>query len=196
MSQSDHRLPIVAFPNAAAFSAWIEQPGSASGLWVKFAKKTSGITSISKQEAIDVALCHGWIDGQMAKFDANHFLIRFTPRRARSKWSEVNRTRAMELMKEGRMTSAGLAEIERAKSGGRWDAAYPPPSRATMPDDLAAALEGNAAAKALFANLDGQNRFAILHRIQDAKKPETRAARIAKYVGMLAEGETPYPRRT
>jgi uncharacterized protein YdeI (YjbR/CyaY-like superfamily) len=196
VSQADHQLPIVAFPNIAAFAAWIEQQGSARGLWVKFAKKASGTTSISKQEAIDVALCHGWIDGKMARFDANHFLIRFTPRRARSKWSEVNRTRASELIKEGRMTSAGLAEIERAKSDGRWDAAYAPPSRATVPDNLAAALERNASAKALFATLDSRNRYAILHRIQDAKKPETRAARIAKYVGMLAAGETPYPRRT
>lgn len=164
-------------------------------MWVKFAKKAAKVTSIAKQEAIDVALCYGWIDGQLDKFDANYFLIRFTPRRSRSKWSNINCARALVLVGEGRMTDRGLAEIERAKADGRWDAAYDPQSKATVPDDLQEALDRHPKARDLFASLDSQNRYSILHRIHDAKKPETRAARIVKYVEMLVRGETPHPRK-
>jgi uncharacterized protein YdeI (YjbR/CyaY-like superfamily) len=196
VNKKESQLPIVAFLEGKAFAAWIEQQeGDCTGLWVKFAKKASGIASISPQEALDVALCYGWIDGQRAGFDSNYYLNRYTPRRARSKWSEINRVRAMELIDEGRMTPGGLAEVERAKADGRWDGALAPPSKWIVPDDLRDALEKNAPAKALFSDLDSQNRVAILLRIQDAKKAETRTARIEKYVAMLARGETPYPRR-
>lgn len=189
-------LPVLPFKDIGAFEQWLAgRNGDDAGVWVKFAKKASKSGSISQQEAIDVALCHGWIDGQMDKFDADYFLIRFTPRQSRSKWSKVNCERALALVDEGRMTERGLAEIERAKVDGRWDAAYAPPSKATVPDDLREALHRMPEAEALFAKLDGQNHYAILHRIHDAKKPETRAARIVKYVEMLARGETPYPRK-
>ena len=139
--------------------------------------------------AIDGALCHGWIDGQLNPSDENWWLIRFTPRKARSKWSEKNRIRAGELVGAGRVAAAGLAEIEAAKSDGRWDAAYAPQSTVTMPDDLAAALKAEPDARAFFDSLESANRYAILYRVHEAKKPETRAARIAKFVGMCARGE-------
>lgn len=186
-------LPTLAFPEAAALAAWVAaQPEGAPGLWLKLAKKGSGVASVTQQEAVDVGLCYGWIDGQMGRFDEAYYVIRFTPRRARSKWSQINRERALQLIADGRMTPRGLAEVERAGADGRWDAAYAPASTATVPDDLRAALAADAGAKALFDRLDGQNRYAILHRIADAKRPETRAARVAKFVAMLARGEAPY----
>lgn len=196
MAKSREERSIHAFADAQAFEAWIADRASDDpGIWLKFAKKASGIPSISKQEAIDVALCHGWIDGQLDRFDEAHFLVKFTPRRARSKWSQVNRDNAQRLIACGRMTPRGLAEIERAKADGRWDAAYAPASKATVPQDLAAALKANSAARKAFDELDGQNRFAILYRIGDARKPATRAARIEKFVAMLARGETLHPKR-
>lgn len=189
-------VPMLLFREARAFGKWLADRGADDpGVWVKFAKKTSKITSMSKQEAIDVALSHGWIDGQLDTFDSEYFLIRFTPRRSRSKWSKVNRERALALIAEGRMTGRGLAEIDHAKADGRWDAAYDPASKATVPDDLKTALHRRPEAEALFEKLDSRNRYAILHRIHDARKPETRAARIVKYVEMLMRGETPYPRK-
>ena len=189
-------LPVVAFPDGPAFTAWLGKPAAdCPGLWLKFAKKASGIVSISPQEALDAALCHGWIDGQRLSCDADYYLNKYTPRRARSNWSEINRTRALGLIEEGRMAPGGLAEVERAKADGRWEAASAPPSKVTVPEDLLKALKRNAAAKALFAGLDARNRFAILNQIQTAKKAETRVARITKFVEMLAKGETPYPRK-
>jgi uncharacterized protein YdeI (YjbR/CyaY-like superfamily) len=189
-------LPVSLFKDAKAFEKWLAGRGADDpGVWVKFAKKAGKAASISKKDAIDVALCHGWIDGQLDKFDADYFLIRFTPRRARSKWSKINCERALALVDEGRMTDRGLAEIERAKADGRWDAAYDPGSKATVPHDLAEALDRHPKARDLFANSDSQNRYSILHRIHDAKKPETRAARIVKYVEMLVRDETPHPRK-
>ncbi len=196
VKKGTRELPVLTFTTATAFRDWLaEQPADSPGLWLKLAKKASGIQSVSQKKAIDAALCDGWIDGQLDTFDADYWLIRFTPRRARSKWSEINRTRAQELMAAGQMTARGRSEVERAKADGRWDAAYAPQSTATMPDDLKEALDQNKAASALFADLDSQNRYAILHRIQDAKKPETRATRIEKYVAMLENGETIYPRK-
>ncbi|PST21973.1 hypothetical protein C7U60_11955 [Mesorhizobium plurifarium] len=196
MSEQDAELPVIHFPDAKAFESWVEQQDpDCKGLWVKFAKKASGIASITPREALDVALCYGWIDGQRTGSDSDFYLNKYTPRRARSRWSQVNCARATELIAEGRMTPRGLAEVERARTDGRWDAAAPPPSKATVPDDLRDALAQNAGAKMLFDQLDSRNRYAILFRIHDAKKAETRAARIEKYVGMLARGETPYPRR-
>ncbi len=157
------------------------------------AKKASGIPSVTHAEALDVALCYGWIDGQRNSFDDRWFLQRFTPRRARSNWSKVNCAKVERLIEEGRMQAAGLAEVERARADGRWDAAYDAPSTATVPDDLQRALDDNPAAAACFATLNSQNRYAILYRIQDAKKPETRARRIEKFVAMLNEGTTLYP---
>lgn len=189
-------LPIVAFDGATAWEAWLTaQPQGSAGLWVKFAKAHTGISTVSKQEAIDGALCHGWIDGQLDKFDGDYWLIRFTPRKPRSKWSDKNRKRAEELFAAGRIAPAGLEEIERAKADGRWAAAYAPQSTATVPDDLAAALAASPAAQALFGRLDATNRYAILHRVHEAKRTETRSNRIEKFIAMLARGETIYPLR-
>ena len=167
---------------------------TSEGLWLKIAKKGSGIESVNYDQAVEVALCYGWIDGQVRKFNEDHYLQRFTPRRPRSKWSKVNRKKAMELIERGEMRAAGLREVERAKADGRWDAAYDSPRTATVPEDLLKELEKNEQARKLFYELDGRNRYAILYQIQDAKRPETRARRIAKYVAMLAEQQKPpYP---
>jgi uncharacterized protein YdeI (YjbR/CyaY-like superfamily) len=161
-----------------------------NGVWLKFAKKGSGVATVTYAEAVEEALCYGWIDGQAAGHDETFYLQRFTPRRRRSKWSLINRNKAERLIAEGRMKPAGLAQVEAAKGDGRWDAAYPSPSAATVPDDLQAALDQNPKAKAFFEALTGQNRYAVLYRIRDAKRPETRAKRIAEYVAMLAQGRT------
>jgi uncharacterized protein YdeI (YjbR/CyaY-like superfamily) len=188
-------LPILAFASAADWERWLaDQPRASKGVWLKLAKKESGAASVSRKEAIDGALCHGWIDGQVQKYDERYWLVRYTPRLARSKWSRLNRTRAEELIGSGHMSAAGLEEVNRARLDGRWDAAYPPQSDAAVPADLQVALDGNPEAQVRFAELDRHNRYAILHRVHDAKKPETRAARIAKYVQMLVRGETIYPR--
>jgi len=184
-------LPILAFDDAAAFAGWIaSQPPGATGLWLKLAKKGTNVASVSKTEAIDVALCYGWIDGQLDKYDASHWLIRFTPRGRGSKWSEINVKRAEELSAAGRMTPAGASEIEAAKADGRWEAAYAPASTAAVPPDLQTALDASPLAAAFFATLSGANRYAILYRIGAAKKPETRARRIIDFVAMLERGET------
>jgi uncharacterized protein YdeI (YjbR/CyaY-like superfamily) len=190
-------LPVTAFKSQQAWDAWLSsQPAQSKGLWLKLAKKSSGIASVSRQEAVDTALCHGWIDGQLDNFDDKYWLIRFTPRRSTSKWSEKNRARALELVKSGRMRPAGLKEIERAKKDGRWEAAYAAQSTAQVPDDLRAALAKNKTARNLFETLDSRNRFAILHRIHTAKKADTRTARIEKFVSMLIEGKTIYPQKS
>jgi uncharacterized protein YdeI (YjbR/CyaY-like superfamily) len=167
---------------------------TSEGLWLKIAKKGSGIESVNYDQAVEVALCYGWIDGQVRKFNEDHYLQRFTPRRPRSKWSKINRKKAMELIERGEMRAAGLREVERAKADGRWDAAYDSPRTATVPEDLLKELEKNEQARKFFYELDSRNRYAILYQIQDAKRPETRARRIAKYVAMLAEQQKPpYP---
>ena len=187
-------LPILAFESMTAWDSWLaEQHPDSNGVWLKFARKGSGLTSVTYAEAVEVALCYGWIDGQAASFDEACWLQRFGPRRSRSVWSKINRARVEALSEQGRMRPAGLREVERAKADGRWDAAYDPPSTATVPDDLAAALADNPAARDFFAGLNSRNRFAILHRIQGAKKPETRARRIANFVEMLSRGEKIYP---
>lgn len=184
-------LPIIGFAEAMAFDAWLAaEPRTSKGLWLKLAKKGAETASLSKAEAIDAALCHGWIDGQLDKYDAAHWLIRFTPRKRASKWSEVNRTRASELIAQGRMHPAGLAEVEAAKADGRWSAAYAPASSAQVPADLQAALDASPRAAAFFATLKGANRYAILYRIGAVKKAETRARKIAQFVEMLERGET------
>ena len=178
----------------AAWERWLKRHhATAAGVWIRMAKKASGIASIDHPEALEVALCYGWIDGQRKGEDAQHFLQRFTPRTARSTWSKINRDKVLKLIDDGRMQPAGLAEIERARADGRWDAAYDAQSVATVPPDLQAALDANRKAKAFFATLDSRNRYAVLFRTQGAKKPETRARRIAQFVEMLAKGEKIHP---
>ena len=187
-------LPTIPFASREAWEAWLEERHATSdGLWLKIARKGSGIESVTFAEALDVALCYGWIDSQRSGLDGRFYLQRFTPRKPRSKWSQVNREKVARLTEAGRMRPAGLREVERAKADGRWDAAYEPPSTATVPEDLRLALEKNDRAREFFETLNSTNRYAILHTIQDAKKPETRARRIAKYLAMLAEGKKLYP---
>lgn len=184
-------LPIVSFPDQAALESWLlQQPCDSDGAWIRFRKKGSGVVSVTKAEAVDSALCYGWIEGQLDKYDADSWLIRFTPRRPRSKWSEVNRKRARQLITAGRMQSAGQSEIDKAKADGRWEAAYAPASKAEVPQDLQAALDANPKARAFFGTLTGANRYAILYRIDAVKKTETRARKIEDFVRMLERGET------
>jgi uncharacterized protein YdeI (YjbR/CyaY-like superfamily) len=191
MTEERAGLPSIAFNDLAALERWLEaQPADSPGLWIKLAKAGSGIASVTKSEAIDAALCHGWIDGQLDKYDESFWLVRFTPRKARSKWSQVNRARADELIDAGRMRPRGLAQIEAARTDGRWDAAYAPASKAVVPRDFQAALDQSPEAAAFFATLTGANRYAILYRIETAKKPETRARKIAAFIGMLERHET------
>jgi len=184
---------VFAFADAEAFSQWLAEHAGAKGAWLQFAKNGAAAT-LSKAQAIDCALCCGWIDGQIRALDDSYFLTRFTPRAAKSRWSAKNVERAEALIAQGRMRAAGLAEIEAAKADGRWAAAYPSASRAETPPDLMAALERNAAAKRAFAALDGANRYAILYRLHHAK-PDARARGIAEFVDMLARGETIHPPR-
>ena len=184
-------LPVLMFRGAAEFDRWLDQqPVDTAGAWLKFMKKSAGSQSVTKAEAIDAALCHGWVDGQLDKYDDEYWLVRFTPRKPRSKWSQVNKKRAMELVAEGRMRKAGLAQIEAAKADGRWDAAYASASKASVPADLQAALDANPKAASFFATLTGANRYAILYRIGSVKRAETRARKIAGYIAMLERGET------
>ncbi|MFJ4598766.1 YdeI/OmpD-associated family protein [Streptomyces griseoluteus] len=187
-------LESVVFASAEAFEAWLGEHHAVSpGIWIKLRKKGPGIVALDYAQALDVALCYGWIDGQKAKVDEQWWLQRFTPRTPRSKWSKVNREKVAALIAQGRMRSPGQAEIDRAKADGRWEAAYDSARTATVPDDLMAALTAEPAAAEFFEALDRQNRYAILYRVQDAKKPETRARRIEKFVAMLARGEKPHP---
>ncbi len=189
MSAADD--PTLAFASAGDWEAWLEERhASAGGVWMKIAKKGSGIASVTYAEALDVALCFGWIDGQKRSFDERFFLQRFTPRRARSLWSQRNREHIERLTAAGRMRPAGLREVEAARADGRWDAAYAAQGSATVPDDLQRALDADPQAAAFFATLSSQNRYAILFRLQTAKRPETRARRLTTFVEMLRNGET------
>ena len=192
MTEQFNGLPVLTFVDARSFEDWLgEQSANAAGAWLKLAKKTGAKSAtLTKAEAIDAALCHGWIDGQLDKYDDGHWLIRFTPRKPRGKWSQMNRDRAAELMAEGRIRRSGLAQIEAAKADGRWAAAYAPASSAQVPSDLQQALDVNPEAAKFFATLKGANRYAILYRIGSVKRPETRARKIAEYVAMLERGET------
>jgi uncharacterized protein YdeI (YjbR/CyaY-like superfamily) len=187
-------LPVLPFASQGEWEEWLDEHHAASGgLWLKIAKKGSGFETVSYAEALDIALCYGWIDGQKASFDDDYWLQRFTPRRARSKWSKVNREKAERLIEEGEMKPAGLREVERARADGRWEAAYDAQSKATVPEDLQRKLDENPEAKAFFATLDSANRYAILYRIGDTKRPETRARRIEQFVAMLKERKKLYP---
>ena len=183
-------LPVLLCADAAAWERWLEEHHAAApGVWLRLAKKGAPEPTVSYVEAVEVALCWGWIDGQSASLDATHYLQRFTHRTARSPWSQVNRERVGRLVEAGRMRPEGLAEVQRAQADGRWERAYPPPSTATVPDDLQAALNAAPGAAAAWAALSASDRFSVLHRVHEAKRPETRARRIEKYVGMLVRGE-------
>jgi len=187
-------LPTQRFASAAEWERWLESWHERSrGLWLKIAKKGTAVVTVSHAEALELALCFGWIDSQRSPLDATFFLQRFTPRGPRSRWSQINRDHATRLAAAGRMRAAGAAQIELAKADGRWDAAYPGQRTATVPDDLRDALAASAAAAAAFAALDSANRYAILYRIHDAKRPATRAARVERYVAMLAAGGRLHP---
>ena len=182
-------LPSLHFEDAAAWERWLEDNGDAAGLWLLIAKKDSGIASVTYAEALDVALCHGWIDGQKKGVDARFFAQRFTPRRPRSLWSKINIGHAERLRAAGRMRPAGLRELEAAKADGRWDSAYAGGASMEVPEELARALAKDRKASAFFEALDKTNRYAFCWRVQTAKKPETRQARAEKFAAMLAKGE-------
>jgi uncharacterized protein YdeI (YjbR/CyaY-like superfamily) len=189
--QEKQGLPVLDLADAKEWEDWLAtNHGTAKGAWLRFAKKGADVATVTYPEAVEVALCQGWIDGQAAGLDESFWLQRFTPRGPRSKWSQINCARAERLIEAGRMRPAGHSAIEAARQDGRWDAAYAPPSTATVPPDLQAALDANPDAAAFFATLGGTNRYAILYRVEDAKRPETRARRIKQYVEMLARKET------
>ena len=187
-------IPMVSFADAGEWSAWLASYRlSSRGVWLKIAKKTSGKASVTYPEALAVALAWGWIDGQKEKFDEAWWLQKFTPRGTRSMWSKINRDKATALIAAGKMMPPGLAEVERAKKDGRWDRAYESQRSASLPEDLAKALADNPRAEKFFATLEAHNRYAVLWRVHNAKKPETRARRIAQFVEMLAKGEKLHP---
>ncbi len=183
--------PITLFKNARAFESWLKKHHATSpGLWLQIAKRGAEETSVTYPQAVEIALCWGWIDSQKKSLDAHHFLQRFTPRRARSVWSKVNVDKVAALIQAGRMQAPGLAQVEAAQFDGRWAQAYDGARTAVVPEDLIAALDAAPSAKAFFATINATNRYAVLWRIQTAMKAETRARRIAKLVEMLARGET------
>jgi uncharacterized protein YdeI (YjbR/CyaY-like superfamily) len=187
-------LPTVAFASRTAWKAWLaKHHDTSSGLWLKLAKKERSVATVSYADALDIALSYGWIDGQKGRLDDDYWLQRFGPRKSRSRWSKINCATALALIENGEMKPAGLREVERAKADGRWDAAYDGQSTASVPPDLQHALDRNAAARKFFATLDKANRYAILYRIHDAKRPETRARRIEQYVAMLSERKKIHP---
>ncbi len=192
--ETKQNLPILSFATPRKWEEWLAKNHQTSkGLWLKIAKKGTQTSTVQYAEALEVALCHGWIDGQKGALDEEFWLQKFTPRGPRSKWSKINREKADALVESGRMKPAGLAEIERAKADGRWEAAYDSQSKATVPEDLQKELDVHPDAAAFFATLESSNRYAILYRIHEAKKPETRAKRIEKFVGMLKRGEKVHP---
>jgi uncharacterized protein YdeI (YjbR/CyaY-like superfamily) len=183
-------LPILLFAGPAELEAWLEDHhGGSEGAWLKIAKKGAPEPSVTYAEALELALCFGWIDSQKRGHDETHFLQRFTPRRPRGRWSKINREKAEALIAAGAVRPAGMAEIEAARADGRWEAAYEGQRTAKVPGDLRAALEANPKAAEFFATLDGANRYAIIYRLEDAKKPETRERRLGKFIAMLERGD-------
>jgi uncharacterized protein YdeI (YjbR/CyaY-like superfamily) len=184
-------LPVLECASDADWERWLEGNHDASnGVWLKFAKRGASVPTVSHAEALEVAICFGWIDGQVRRMDETHYLQRFTPRGPRSKWSQVNREKAERLIADGRMRDAGHAHIASAQADGRWEAAYEPPSRATVPDDLQQALDADPAAKAFFSTLTSMRRYAFLYRLHHVKTPQARQRRIAGYIELLREGRT------
>ena len=193
---TDDGLERLRFASAAAWEQWLDEHHAASpGVWVEIAKKATGIDSVRYPEVLEVALCFGWIDGRREALDERWFRQRFTPRRARSRWSRINRDTIERLAAEGRVRPAGDAEVARAKADGRWQAAYEGQRSIAVPADLQAELDARPDAATFFIELSSQNRYAILYRLQDAKRPETRARRLAQFVAMLEAGETIHPQR-
>lgn len=191
---TDADLPISEFASKQAWRDWLKRSHATSaGIWLKIAKKDGGGSTVSYAEALEAALCFGWIDGRKNALDDVHWLQRFTPRSPRSRWSRINRDKAEALIAAGLMRPAGLHEVERARADGRWEAAYPGQRTSAVPDDLAEALAADEEAQAFFTTLSSANRYAILYRVADAKRPQTRARRIATYVAMLAEHKTIHP---
>jgi uncharacterized protein YdeI (YjbR/CyaY-like superfamily) len=187
-------LPRLSFASDAEWERWLEQNHlDAPGVWVQIAKKGSGLESVRYPEVLDTAICFGWIDGRRERLDDARFLQRFTPRRPGSRWSKINREKVAALKRASRMRPAGLAEVRRAKSDGRWEAAYEGQRLASVPPDLQRELDTRPAAAGFFAKLSSQNRYAILYRLQDAKRPETRAHRLKKFIAMLEDEETVHP---
>jgi uncharacterized protein YdeI (YjbR/CyaY-like superfamily) len=185
--------PIVAFASLAEWETWLDAEHARSdGVWIKFAKKGSGVPTVLYPEAVEAALCYGWIDSQMKSLDERFYIQKFTPRRTKSKWSRVNREKIEELTKQGRMKPAGLAEVELAKADGRWEAAYASPANVEVPEDLQQALDGSPKAAAFWAVLNKSNRYAIVYQLEDAKKAETRARRLNRFMEMLERGEKLY----
>ena len=186
--------PILDFRKKSDWTKWLEKNHDrSSGVWLRMAKKDSGLTSISRSDALDGALCYGWIDGQARSEGDATWLQKYTPRTKRSMWSKINREKVKVLIESGDMRPAGQAEIERAKNDGRWDAAYDSSKTIVVPDDLNAEFAKNKKAKAFFETLDSRNRYAVLFRIHNAKKAETREKRIKQFVEMLTRGEKIYP---
>jgi uncharacterized protein YdeI (YjbR/CyaY-like superfamily) len=193
----DVKNPVVAFADLESIEAYLSRNGSVqAGFWLKLGKAGARHPTVSKEQAIEAALCHGWIDGQLAKFDDDYFLVRMTPRRSASRWSAKNRETAERLIREGRMQPSGLSEVEKARADGRWSAAYQSQGKAEPPEDLLSALAKNAEADRAFASLDRANRYAIIYRVNDAKRAETREKRIRDFVAMLARGETLHPAKS
>ena len=192
--KSTNDQPVILFADPQAWASWLdEHQAESAGVWLRLAKKGAEITSISYAEALDVALCYGWIDGQKKSYDEASWLQKFTRRGAKSIWSKINRDKVEALISNGQMQPAGLAAIELAKQDGRWDAAYDSARSATVPSDFQAALDENLRAKAFFATLNRGNRYAILFRLQTAKKAETRLKRIQQFIKMLENHETVHP---
>lgn len=187
-------LPVILFDRQKSWKSWLGKNfASSAGVWLKLAKKSADLQSVSYQQALDIALCYGWIDGQKKSGDKSYWLQKFTPRGPKSIWSKINRAKAKKLIAGGYMQAPGLAAIERAKANGRWQAAYDSHRTARLPEDFRQALNHNNAAKAFFSTLNSQNRYAILFRIQTAKKIETRQKRIAQFIAMLEKQEKLYP---
>lgn len=187
-------LPIILFNDQPAFEAWLmDHQSDAKGVLVKLAKKNSGFTSINYDQAVESALCYGWIDSQASSLDDHFYLQKFTPRKSKSKWSKLNTEKAEALIASGRMQPSGYHQVELAKADGRWQATYDPQSQIAIPDDFQRELDNNAKAKEFFSTLNSQNRYAVLHRLQLTRNPEARAARIKKFIDMLANHEKLHP---
>jgi uncharacterized protein YdeI (YjbR/CyaY-like superfamily) len=194
MKAPKDNLSVLSFASQRDWETWLKKHHADSvGIWLKIAKKDTGIPSVSYSEALEGALCYGWIDGQKAPLDDRYWLQKFTPRRPKSGWSKINCDKATALIDQGKMKAPGLRQVELAKADGRWDSAYQSQSKITVPADLQKELDKNPKAKKFFATLNSVNRYAILYRIQTAKKPETRAARIVKFIEMLSKNQKIYP---
>jgi uncharacterized protein YdeI (YjbR/CyaY-like superfamily) len=190
-------LPVKRFASRSAWQAWLAKyHASSRGIWLELAKKDSGLRSLARPEALEVALCYGWIDGQAASVDAKWWRQRFTPRRPRSKWSRINCAALERLHADGRLAPAGIREMQAAKRDGRWAAAYASPRTMLVPEDFQTALSAHPRARRAFEQLDSQNRYALLYRLHDAKRADTRARRMARFIRMLEAGETLHKRKS